>query len=225
LKVCLIIDRGNILLYNLKENGGFLMQYQKDEMRNRIVEEALKEFNEKGYEGASIRSIAKKSDTSVGNIYKYFKSKEELHENLIGSIYNRFVDYIKQFDKVELNENAEIIFYKLADEIMEIFNDNSVEISILLNESKGTRYDNCKSIFVDYVTRIVTEKTQYQLSLKGKKLKDSYIIYLLSYSLLESIAVTVKQRNDGEEVRKLILNLIDIFYTNLINKLDTEDIK
>jgi AcrR family transcriptional regulator len=201
------------------------MQYQKDEVRNRIVEEALKEFNEKGYEGASIRSIAKKSNTSVGNMYKYFKSKEELHENLIGSIYDRLVDYIKRFNKVELNEKAETVFYKLADEIMDIFNTNSVEISILLNQSKGTKYENCKSIFTDFVTKIVTEKTQYELALKGKKPKDNFILYLVSQSLLESIAITVKERSDGAEAKRLILNLIHIFYSDIVNKIDTEDIK
>lgn len=201
------------------------MQYQKDEVRNRIIEEALKEFNEKGYGGTSIRSIAKKSNTSVGNIYKYFKSKEALHENLIGAIYDRFVDYIKQFNNVELNDKAEIIFFQLVDEIMEIFNKNSVEISILLNQSKGSKYENCKSIFADFVTRIVTEKMQYELSLKDKRLRDNFIISLVSQSLLESIAIIVKERSDGAEVRRLILNLIDIFYTDIINKLDIEDIK
>lgn len=201
------------------------MQYQKDEVRNRIIEEALKEFNEKGYGGTSIRSIAKKSNTSVGNIYKYFKSKENLHENIIGAIYDRFIDYINQFDKVELNDKAEIIFYQLVDEIMGIFNKNSVEISILLNQSKGSKYENCKSIFADFVTRIVTEKMQYELSLKGKRLRDNFIISLVSQSLLESIAIIVKERSDGAEVRRLILNLIDIFYTDIINKLDIEDIK
>lgn len=199
------------------------MQYQKDEVRNRIIQEALREFNEKGYEGASMRSIAKKSNTSVGNIYKYFKSKEDLHENIIGAIYDRFLDYIKQFDKVELNEKAEIVFYKLVEEIMEIFNKKSVEISILLNESKGSKYENCKSIFADFVTRIVTERMKYELSLKGKKLRNNFIIYLVSKSLLESIAIIVKECSDGEEVRRLILNLIDIFYTDIINKLDIED--
>lgn len=201
------------------------MQYQKDEVRKKIIEEALSEFNKKGYEGTSIRNIAKKSNTSVGNLYKYFKSKEELHENIVGSIYDRFVDYIKQFHRVEINEKAEVIFYKLADEIMEIFNKNNVEISVLLNESKGTKYENCKNIFVDFITRIVTEKMQYELSLQGKKLEDNFIIYLISQSLVESIAIIVKKCSDGAEVRKLTINLIHIFYTDLINKLQTEDIK
>lgn len=201
------------------------MQYLKFEVRNSIVEEALKEFMEKGYEGASIRNIARKSNTSVGNIYKYFESKEDLYENLIGSVYHRLMDYINQFDKVELNEKAQLIFYELMEKIMEIFNENSTEIAILLNRSSGSKYENCKSIFVDFITRIVTESMKYELSMKGKRLGDSFVIYLVSYSLVESIAIIVKERHDGEEVRKLILNMIDIFFTDIVNKLDSVDIK
>lgn len=200
------------------------MQYLKYEVRNSIVEEALKEFMEKGYEGASIRNIARKSNTSVGNIYKYFESKEDLYENLIGSVYHRLMDYISQFDKVELNEKAQLIFYELMEKIMEIFNENSTEIAILLNRSSGSKYENCKSIFVGFISRIVTESMKYELSMKGKRLRDDFVIYLVSYSLVESIAIIVKERHDGEEVRKLILNMIDIFFTDIVNKLDSVDI-
>lgn len=201
------------------------MQYQKDEVRNRMVKEALKEFKEKGYKGASIRSIAKKSNTSIGNIYKYFESKENLYENLIGSIYHRLIGYFQHFDKVELNEKAQFVFYELVEEIMEIFNENSAEISILLNQSKGSKYENCKSIFVNFATKIVTERMQYELFLKGKRLRDNFALYLVSFSLVESIAIIVKERHDGAEVRKLILNIIDIYYADILNKLDSEDIQ
>ncbi len=198
------------------------MQYLKDEVRTSIVKEALKEFRRFGYKGASIRSIAKNSNTSVGNIYKYFHSKEDLYENLIGAVYHRLIDYIKQFDKVELNDKAEHIFYELMEKIMEIFNESSIETTILLNKSEGSKYENCKSTFVDFVTRIVTETMKYELSLQGKKLKDNFIIYLISYSLVESIAIILEERSDGAEVRRLIVNIIDIFYNDIKNKLDCE---
>lgn len=200
------------------------MQYLKDEVRNSIVEEALKEFKELGYKGASIRSIAKKANTSVGNIYKYFKSKEDLYENLIGSVYYRIMDYINQFHKVEINHKAEEIFYGLMDKIMEIFNDNSTEIAILFNKSNGSKYENCKSDFVDFITRIVTEMMKYQLSLQGKRLKDNFVIYLISHSLVESVSIILEEIQDGAEVRRLILNIIDIFYRDLKDKLDSEQI-
>ncbi|MBB6698602.1 TetR/AcrR family transcriptional regulator [Clostridium algidicarnis] len=200
------------------------MQYLKDHVRNSIKEEALKEFNKKGYKGASVRSIAKNSNTSVGNIYKYFDSKEALYENLIEPVYDKVMDYINQFQKVELNDKAEDVFYQLMEKIMEIFNYNSIELSILLNKSQGSKYEHCKGTFVDFITRIVTENVSYQLSTKGKKLKDNFLIYIISNSLVESISIILEERQEGAEVRKLILSIIEIFYNDILDKVDSEDI-
>lgn len=198
------------------------MQYQKDEVRDRIILEGLKEFNEKGFKDASIRCIAKNADTSVGNIYKYFDSKENLYENIIGEVYEKLTWYINQFKKVELNEKAEILFYDLMDKILKVFNQNNIELSVLLNRSEGSKYENCKSIFIDFITRIVTEKVEYDLSLQDKKLKDNFIIYLISFSLVEGISVILREKQNGEEVRKHSLTLIDIFYKDIIDKVDSE---
>lgn len=195
------------------------MQYLKDEVRSSILAEALKEFKKKGFKGASIRSIAKNAHTSVGNIYKYFKGKENLYENLMEPVYHQLMDYILQFNQVEHNDKTEDIFYDLMEKIMEIFNQNNKELAILLNKSEGSKYENCKSTFVDFITRIVTDTTEYQLALQHRKLEDSLIIYLLSYNLVESIAIILKEREDGREVRKLIMSLINIMFIDITNKL------
>ena len=200
------------------------MQYLKDEIRNKILEEALKEFRQKGYQGASIRVIAKNSNTSTGNIYKYFSSKENLYQSLIQPVYNQLMDYILQFEKVEHNEKTEDIFYQLMEKIMEIFNKNNKELSILLTKSEGSRYENCKSSFVDFITRTVTDAMEYQLSLQHKKLEDNFIIYLLSYNLVESIAIILKEKDNGLEVRNLILELINIMFFDLAGKLSSASI-
>ena len=200
------------------------MQYLKDDVRKNIMNGALIEFMEKGYEGASIRGIAKRSNSSVGNIYKYFRSKDELYENLIGTVYHRLINYISQFDKVELNDKALEVFNQLIEKIMKIFNESSNEISTLLNQSKGSRYENCKEIFVKFITRTVTDSMNYELSKQGKQLKDNFIIYLLSYSLMESISIVVKEKHDGKEVKRIILKMIDIYYFDIIDKLDSEKI-
>ena len=200
------------------------MQYLKDEMRQRINNAALKEFDKKGYTDASMRGIAENANTSVGNLYKYYRSKEELFEKLIGTIYERLVGYIQKFETVKLDENAQAIFYGLVEEIMEIFNENSLEISVLLNHSRGSKYANCKGIFVAFATRIYTEMIDYQMQSKGKKLKDGFMIHLISNSLVESIAIIVSEKRAGAEVKRLILKLIDIFYTDIADQLDYETI-
>lgn len=201
------------------------MQYLKDEVRKNILEEALKEFKRMDYKGTSIRAIAKNSETSVGNFYKYFHSKGDLYEKLIGPVYDRLMDYINQFNKVEINEETDDIFYELMEKIMEIFKENSTELTILLNKSEGSKYENCKKNFVDFVTRIVSEKMKYELSLQGKRLKNNFIIWLISYNLVESISIILREKDDGAEVRKLIIDMIDIFYKNIMSKLDCENIR
>jgi AcrR family transcriptional regulator len=54
------------------------MQTRKDEVRERILEAALDLFADRGYRGASIPDIARASGTAVGNLYRYFPSKEAL---------------------------------------------------------------------------------------------------------------------------------------------------
>ena len=148
-----------------------------------------------------------------------------MYQKLIGSVYDRLMDYINQFNSVEINEKADEIFYELMEKIMEIFKGSSTEITILLNKSEGSKYENCKTIFVDFITRIVSQKMKYELSLKGKRLEDNFIIYLMSYNLVESISIILREKEDGTEVRKLILAIIDIFYSNIIDKLDCENIE
>jgi AcrR family transcriptional regulator len=198
------------------------MQYLKDEMRNRITESALIEFSEKGYNGASIRSIAKNSGTSPGNIYKYFQGKDDLYENLIGSVYLKVMGCMGQFSKVELTENAETVFYELMGTILKIIEESSHELSILLNKSAGSKYENCKNTFINLITDIITGRMRHELAAKGKTLKDGFIIYLLSKSMVESISIILQEKRDSREARILILKLIDIFFSDLAEKLASQ---
>ena len=49
-----------------------------EETRGRIVDAALRLFEERGYEKTTMRAIAAAADVSLGNAYYYFASKEHL---------------------------------------------------------------------------------------------------------------------------------------------------
>ncbi len=49
-----------------------------DEKRQRILDAAIMEFSEHGFDSANINTIAQKSGISVGSLYKYFDNKEDL---------------------------------------------------------------------------------------------------------------------------------------------------
>ena len=200
------------------------MQYLKEETKNKIISEALKEFKVKGYNKASVRVIAKNSQTSVGNIYKYFESKEDLYKTLIGDVYNKIIEYITALENVKLDEKAEYIFAGLLEKIMKVFETKSTELAILFNGSEGTIYESCKIFFTEWVTGTVTKKINHDLSFKCKKLKDNFIIYLLACNLVESIAIILNEKEDGKEVKRFINNIIEILFCNIEDKLDIEDL-
>jgi AcrR family transcriptional regulator len=53
------------------------------EKRDRILNVAIKEFADNGFENTSIQQIAKKADISVGSIYKYFENKETMFSMVV----------------------------------------------------------------------------------------------------------------------------------------------
>jgi len=86
--------------------------------RENILKVSLKLFMEKGFNQTSIEEITKLAGISKGSFYTYFKSKEDLLENiiesLIGNVEKEFfkivsikkknpVDYIESFLKLNLS--------------------------------------------------------------------------------------------------------------------------
>lgn len=49
----------------------------------RIIAAAVSEFAEKGYEAANTNRIANAADISVGSLFQYFKTKEDLFRYVI----------------------------------------------------------------------------------------------------------------------------------------------
>ncbi len=82
-----------------------------DHIRGKILERCFSIFSSKGYSNVSIREIAKKTCTSTGTLYHYFKNKEDILEQLFIYIrkknFNRYLKMIEGIDSVE--ERLELI--------------------------------------------------------------------------------------------------------------------
>ena len=58
----------------------------KKEKRDLFIITALSVFEEKGFNNTRIKDITKRANTSVGNFYNYFNSKEEVIEVLVSGL-------------------------------------------------------------------------------------------------------------------------------------------
>ena len=66
----------NIFMFEKRYKEAF--DRASTERKEKILEVGIEEFASKGYENANINIIAKNSGISIGLMYKYFNTKEDL---------------------------------------------------------------------------------------------------------------------------------------------------
>lgn len=116
----------------------------KEQARKRIVEEAVKQFSEKGYYSTKMDDIAKGIGVTKGAIYKYFKTKEQLFIAAIESIFIQRARIIySMLDSGNLSHIASSEFFDemiakplesgllTQDLIIEAFRNNSLKQKLL----------------------------------------------------------------------------------------------
>ncbi|MCT4544376.1 MAG: TetR/AcrR family transcriptional regulator [Vallitalea sp.] len=59
-----------------------------EERKQKIINEAIKEFAENGYNASNINTIAKKAEISIGSMYSYFASKEDLFLTIVDECFH-----------------------------------------------------------------------------------------------------------------------------------------
>ena len=91
------------------------------EMRSRIQSAALDLFDKEGFENVSVEEIAQAAGCSVGNIYHYFKSKDELAIQVTSHV----DDAYRELEAGYLSDTAHSAREKLLD-----FVGRSLEISV-----------------------------------------------------------------------------------------------
>jgi TetR/AcrR family transcriptional regulator len=85
------------------------------EKRDRIINAAIKEFAQKGYDNASTNEIVKEASISKGLLFHYFKNKKQLFFFLFDYCYNVVADEF--YKKVDLTE---IDFFKRIRQAVQI---------------------------------------------------------------------------------------------------------
>lgn len=130
------------------------MQIQKKDIRNVILKVARKEFIDRGFKDASMRTIARKADVGLSNIYNYFKNKDEIFREVLSNLLNAldiimdkhncaegidlYVDnaeeYIREQIKMFIDlvdnykEDFRLLLFKSADSELEYYKEECIEV-------------------------------------------------------------------------------------------------
>lgn len=135
------------------------MAKTKEERRNEIIETAGKLFEEKGYEQTQVQDIVNEIGVAKGLFYYYFKSKDEVMEELA----DRYADAI--IDAVNKLIDKDISTFEKINRIFQIFIDSAEKKSGIfmgiLNVKNGITHER---IFFNVGKKMVPLVTELILS-------------------------------------------------------------
>jgi len=113
-----------------------------------MAQKLKEEFLKKGYKNASMRSISTKANMTVGNLYRYFKNKEEINRVIVKEPFQEINQVLKELTsnklsmeisvfnvKADINE-LNLMMDQLAEKLVDIYESKKTEFNILMMNSK-----------------------------------------------------------------------------------------
>ncbi|MPW26491.1 TetR family transcriptional regulator [Alkalibaculum sp. M08DMB] len=187
------------------------MQIKKESVREDILSAAEKEFLKRGFKNSSMRTIAKKSHTTLGNLYTYFDDKEAILDTIIGNTPTKILNVIKEhesaistFDitkeEMELNFQDIIMTYMPNFFPLDLLLSNS--LLILMEGCEGTKYESYRETFLD----LFQEHIAIHLNVEGK----SFLARSVAHGFLSSLLFIGKNKKNMEEGKNELITYIKV---------------
>ncbi|MCM1299325.1 MAG: TetR/AcrR family transcriptional regulator [Firmicutes bacterium] len=136
----------------------------------RIIAAMKAEFLEKGFENASVRSIAERANMSSAGLYRHYKDKEDMFDALIQPLIDQINDWLEKHKKrkyalAEKKADSGSLFgQSFTDLIKEVVYPNKEEFRLLLCCARGTKYENFIHDFVSAQQGELAEGIRYMKS-------------------------------------------------------------
>lgn len=195
------------------------MQFLKEELRVKILESAKNEFHSKGYGKASMRTIAKHSGITVGNIYRYFDGKEALFEAVVREAYERFYEVFnsKLIDSILIEhreEEFEQVRVHIIEALVTCVEEKRVELLILLRGASGTKYESMK----EDLHKVLNSKIilRFKHCLKGTKNVDKieFMSTVVTGSCIDGLVEAIITYDDPKVLKEVMELIYDYYFLN-----------
>lgn len=179
------------------------MQVKKDEIYQRILTVSKKLFINKGYEKTSLNMVANKCYISKSNIYRYFKSKEEIYETLAGPARLSVINAINHFGSSEYAGNYKVDKIEDASTALaKVMSEHREGILIMLKSSENRD----RAMLTDMMTEFFVQACPIE--------DDEFKIQIVSILVMGLTDILLKYTGEAEMRYRLRL-LISYHYLGL----------
>lgn len=199
-----------------------------EQTKTKILESAKKEFLEKGFTNASLRTIASNAGLTTGAMYRHFKDKDDLFCALVDDaiefsqkiINNSSLDF--HLNSPSLGIGAEHMKEEeaLMKEFLDYIYDNFDAFTLLLSKSAGSTHEN----FLDETCEIYTDscfkivewmKDKFNVNQKI----DRMAIHVLATTIVNAFAEIIYHKMEKQEAINFINNVSSFFHFGFMHML------
>ena len=184
---------------------------QKENKRNKILDESFKLFRKKGTTNTSIQEITDNAGVAKGTFYLYFKDKYDLQEQLIIKKSNElFKSALKKCEKENIKNFTDKLIFIIND-ILDNLNNNKLLLKFI---SKNLSF----GLYSDRITEIMnnSDLTIKKLFVDGLKkdninIKNPEVTLFLIIELVSSTCLSVITENNPvglDEYKKILFDTI-----------------
>lgn len=191
-------------------------QILKDHVKTQIVESAIKDIFENGLIGSSMRKIASNANMTVGNLYRYFKNKDELINFIISPVLNRIGKIIQKYTNKTIDLNDEYIDLSniSIEDITHILDDLSIElVNIYYDTPKPFMIlmmnDKVNQNILKWFTKLIMD---FMISKNYVNKKNNARCELLSRAYAVSLFAGVKDLLANNQLDKSELSIVMKMY-------------
>ena len=136
--------------------------------RRQIIEEAMKLFSKKGFEGTTTKEIARSAGVSEAIIFRHFTTKEELYEAIIDFIIQRHsTRFYFELNEAMGQRDDVLVFETLAYRILETHREEPMLLRLLL--FSGLEGHKLSQLFMETQVQPVYRLMSSYISLRVKE--------------------------------------------------------
>lgn len=183
------------------------MQIQKEAVNERIRTAARLLFRQEGFGQVTMRGIAKASHMTVGNIYRYYTSKDQLFYSLMKPVVDAIEELLMQEFPQKLYHDPKLsveFIGKMIDHFLSIHRQYSDELYILVHGCQSSELHHT----VDHITYLLAKRLSEMIGCYHDETIDvDFMSQLMAKNIIENYVAILYRFESDSMKRKHMLQM------------------
>lgn len=175
--------------------------------KTQLMKCAKKEFMEKGFQGASLRSICQKAGVTTGALYFFFQDKDDLFCEVVGDFMDRLNVIIREHFSFEVQEmksgratehDERSDFESMAQIVHELYTYRD-EVLLVLTKSQGSSMEHMLDRLVDQMDEHNAFICEAMCQAYGVPMVEKNVVHWMSHSQIDMFIFMVTHIDNEKE--------------------------